>query len=486
MRRRSTLTVAAEHIFFDLKTLSRTASKRESEFVVAYLFNTPESQSDMLRTVGVGSVEELFDQVPRELRLDCPLQLPPPLSELELESHLRDIARHNVGASAQVSFLGGGIYDHFIPAAVDAIAGRSEFYTSYTPYQAEASQGSLQTFFEYQTLICQLTGMDVSNASLYEGATAMVEAVLMAMRVTQRRRKVIVLGSVHPEYRETLTTYLRHFDTEIVTVPTPYGTADPGDVARLIDDHTAAVIVQHPNFFGCLESPREIFAAAKQHGALSISVFDPISLGILERPADHGADIAVAEGQSLGNPLQYGGPYLGIFACRQEYLRQMPGRLIGETVDREGRRCFVLTLGTREQHIRRDKATSNICTNQGLLAVRATVYLSLLGPRGLREVAELCCQKAHYAAEQLTAKTGLKLAFDRPFFKEFVLHCPDDAAEFAHRVRSAGAIGPMLSRFSTLAGELGASAKNLLLIAVTESRTKSQIDGLVKSIAQVD
>lgn len=269
-----------------------------------YLFNTAESQQEMLRTVGVKSVDELFDQVPCELRLDRPLHLPPPLSEIELESHLRDIARQNVGASGRVSFLGGGIYDHFIPAAVDAIAGRSEFYTSYTPYQAEASQGSLQTFFEYQTLICQLTGMDVSNASLYEGATAMVEAVLMAMRVTGRRGKVIVLGSVHPEYRETLTTYLRHFDTEIVTVPTPHGTADPDDVIRLIDDRTAAVIVQHPNFFGCLESPREIFAAAKQRGALSISVFDPISLGILERPADHGADIAVAEGQSLGIPLQ--------------------------------------------------------------------------------------------------------------------------------------------------------------------------------------
>lgn len=218
----------------------------------------------MLKTVGVKSVDELFDQVPRELRLNRPLQLPPPLSEIELESHLRDLASRNVGASGRVSFLGGGIYDHFVPAAVDAIAGRSEFYTAYTPYQAEASQGSLQAFFEYQTLICELTGMDVSNASLYEGASAMVEAVLMAMRVTQRRDKVVVLGSVHPEYRDTLTTYVRHLGCEIVTVPTPQGTADPNDVARLIDDRTAAVVVQHPNFFGCLESPREIFAATKQ------------------------------------------------------------------------------------------------------------------------------------------------------------------------------------------------------------------------------
>ncbi len=445
---------------------------------MAYLFDTAESQRDMLKTVGVKSVDELFDQIPRELRLDRPLQLPPPLSEIELDSHLRDLASQNVGASGRVSFLGGGIYDHFVPAAVDAIAGRSEFYTAYTPYQAEASQGSLQAFFEYQTLICELTGMDVSNASLYEGASAMVEAVLMAMRVTQRRGKVVVLGSVHPEYRDTLTTYVRHLGCEIVTVPTPNGTADPNDVARLIDDRTAAVIVQHPNFFGCLESPREIFAAAKQHGALSISVFDPISLGVLRRPAEDGADIAVAEGQSLGIPLQYGGPYLGILASRQEFVRQMPGRLVGETVGRNGKRCFVLTLGAREQHIRREKATSNVCTNQGLLALRATVYLSLLGPNGLREVAELSCQKAHYAAEQLTA-AGLELAFKRPFFKEFVVRCRGNATEVAQRARLAGFdIGPALNRFSTL----GASASDWLLIAVTESRTKNQIDNLANAL----
>ena len=449
---------------------------------MAYLFNTAESQRDMLKTVGVKSVDELFEQIPRELRLDRPLRLPPPMTEIELESHLRDLASQNVGASGRVSFLGGGIYDHFVPAAVDAIAGRSEFYTAYTPYQAEASQGSLQAFFEYQTLICELTGMDVSNASLYEGASAMVEAILMAIRVTQRRGKVVVLGSVHPEYRDTLTTYVRHLGCEIVTVPTPHGTADPNDVVRLIDDRTAAVIVQHPNFFGCLESPREIFSIAKQRGALSISVFDPISLGVLRRPAEDGADIAVAEGQSLGIPLQYGGPYLGILACRQEFVRQMPGRLVGETVDRNGKRCFVLTLGTREQHIRREKATSNVCTNQGLLALRATVYLSLLGPCGLREVAELSCRKAHYAAEQLTA-AGLELAFAQPFFKEFVVRCHGNTTELALRARQAGFdIGPTLNRFPSLAAEVGASANDLMLIAVTESRTKNQIDHLAHAL----
>lgn len=451
---------------------------------MAYLFNTPDQQAEMLKAVGAASVGELFDQIPQELKLDRPLHLPSPMTELELEAHMRDVARKNVGASGRISFLGGGIYDHFIPAAVDAIAGRSEFYTAYTPYQAEASQGSLQAFFEYQTLICQLTGMDVSNASLYEGASSVVEAVLMAMRVTKRREKVVVLGSVHPEYRETLNTYVRHLGCEVVTVPTPKGVADPGDVSRLIDDRTAAVIVQHPNFFGCLESSKEIFAASKAVGALSISVFDPISLGVLRNPAEEGADIAVAEGQSLGIPLQYGGPYLGIMACRKEFVRQMPGRLVGETVDRNGKRCFVLTLqSAREQHIRRERATSNICTNQGLLALRATVYLSLLGPQGLREVGELSCQKAHYAAEQLVVNSGLELAFAAPFFKEFVVKCSGDANEFATRARAAGFdIGPTLDRFPMLVTEHGNAASQWLLVAVTESRTKAQIDGLAKSI----
>jgi glycine dehydrogenase subunit 1 len=463
------------------ETCERPSSREE--FGVAYLFNTAESQQAMLKTVGVGSVAELFDQIPRELRLARPLKLPPALSELELESHLRERAAANVGASSRVSFLGGGVYDHFIPAAVDAIAGRSEFYTAYTPYQAEASQGSLQAFFEYQTLICQLTGLEVSNASLYEGASAMVEATLMAMRITQRREKVVVLGSVHPEYRETLATYVRHLGCEIVTVPTPGGAADPQQVEEAIDERTAAVIVQHPNFFGCLERQQEIFAATKPRGALAIAVFDPISLGLLRNPADNGADIAVAEGQSLGIPLQYGGPYLGILACRQEFVRQMPGRLVGETVDRRGNRCFVLTLGTREQHIRREKATSNVCTNQGLLALRATVYLSLLGPAGLREVAELNCQKAHYAAAQLTSVAGCALAFDQPFFKEFALLCPQDAKSTARRARAAGFdVGPAIERFPKLAAELGELSNRLLLVAVTESRTKNQIDQLAAAL----
>ena len=440
---------------------------------MAYLSNTPEQQRQMLDSIGVRSVSELFDQVPTALQLDRPLRLPPALTELELESHLRDLASQN--ASSNGCVLGGGAYDHFIPAAVDAVAGRSEFYTAYTPYQAEASQGSLQAFFEFQTLICQLTGMDVSNASLYEGGTAVSEAVFMAMRVTDRHDKVVVLGSVHPEYRSVVETYLHQINCELVTIPTPDGTADPALVRKALDDRTACLVIQHPNFFGCLESTKELVEAAHAVGALAIASFDPISLGLLKNPGDYGADIAVAEGQSLGIPLQFGGPYLGILACREKFVRKMPGRLIGETVDREGRRCFVLNLQAREQHIRREKATSNICTNQGLMALRATVYLSLLGPAGLKEVAELSCRKAHYAAEQLAKIPGYSLRFDKSFFKEFTLKCPEGSAIAVEKARRAGFhIGPTDS----------AIGDGSILIAVTEKRTRAEIDALVAALSK--
>lgn len=459
-----------------LKTdaLSPTRARR---FRLPYLYNTPDQQRQMLDTIGAGSVDELFEQIPRDVRLTGPLRLPKALSELELEAHLRQLAAKNAG-SAGVCFMGGGAYDHFIPAAVDAVASRSEFYTAYTPYQAEASQGSLQAFFEYQTLICQLTGMDVSNASLYEGGTAVSEAVFMAMRVTDRRDKVVVLGSVNPEYRQICSTYLRQVNCELVTVPTPDGAADVSTVRQALDDRTACLVIQHPNFFGCLEEARELTDAARAVGALSVVSFDPISLGVLARPGDYGADIAVGEGQSLGTPLQYGGPYLGILACREGYVRKMPGRLIGETVDRDGRRCYVLNLQAREQHIRREKATSNICTNQGLMALRAAAYLALLGPQGLRETAELCLQKAHYAANRLAAM-GLELAFHRPFFKEFVVCCRATAGDLARRAKSAGFdIGPVVSSTA----ESSAAADQGLLVAVTEKRTRDEIDRLVAAL----
>jgi glycine dehydrogenase subunit 1 len=447
---------------------------------VPYLYNTPQQQREMLATIGVGSIDELFEQIPADLRLGRPLDLPPALTEIELETHLRELAAKNGGGTARVCFQGGGSYDHYVPSAVDAIASRSEFYTAYTPYQAEASQGSLQAFFEYQSLICQLTGMDVSNASLYEGGTAVSEAVFMAMRATDRRQKVVMLGSVHPEYRHVCETYLRQIGCELVVVPTPEGVADLVAVRQALDDQTACLVLQHPNFFGCLESPRELTEAARRVGALSVVSFDPISLGLLSRPGQYGADIAVAEGQSLGTPLQYGGPYLGIMTCRQEFVRRMPGRLIGETVDRKGRRCYVLNLQAREQHIRREKATSNICTNQGLLALRATVYLSLLGPAGLREAAELCTRKAHYAAERLSKVAGFELAFRQPFFKEFTLRCRGGAEAALAKASAAGFdLGPALR---TVRANQVSGAENSLLVAVTESRTRAEIDRLAEAL----
>jgi glycine dehydrogenase subunit 1 len=442
---------------------------------VAYLFSTLEQQQEMLRTLGASSIDELFEQIPSGVRLNRPLNLPSALTEIELEAEIERQARRNT-AAGRVCFMGGGAYDHFIPAVVDEIAGRGEFYTAYTPYQPEASQGSLQAFFEYQSLISGLSGMDVSNASLYEGGTAVSEAAFMAMRVTERHRRIVVLGSVNPEYRQVLSTYVGNLDCELVTVPTPEGTADLDRVAEAVDDRTACLVIQHPNFYGCLEEARELCEIAQRHGALAVVSFDPISLGLLLRPGDYGADIAVAEGQSLGTPLQYGGPYLGVMACRQEFVRKMPGRIISEARDRDGRRCYVLGLQTREQHIRREKATSNICTNQGLLALRATVYLSLLGPQGLREVAELSCRKAHYAAEQLQQAAGLELAFDRPFFKEFTVAGRGDVIG---RAAAAGfEIGPDLSRV----GEADAAAADGLLVAVTEKRTRAEIDALAAAL----
>ena len=427
----------------------------------------------MLASIGVECTAALFDQIPATLQLNRPLDLPPALCELELEQFVQEQADNNLGRH-HVCFLGGGVYDHFIPSAVDASAGRSEFYTAYTPYQAEASQGSLQAFFEYQTLICQLTGMDVSNASLYEGGTAGSEAVFMAMRCTRRHSRIVMLGSVHPDYRQVVETYLGRLECELVTVETRGGTADLAAVEAAMNDQTACLVIQQPNFFGCLEQAEQLIDIAHQTGALAIVSFDPISLGVLKRPGDIGADIAVAEGQSLGIPMQYGGPFLGIMTCRQKFVRQMPGRLIGKTVDREGRDCFVLNLQAREQHIRREKATSNICTNQGLLALRATVYLSLLGPQGLQQVADLSCSKAHYAANRLCEVNGIDLAFDRPFFKEFTLTCRDGARVVVNRARENGFdIGPACVR-------AGASANDkLLVVAVTENRRREEIDALV-------
>lgn len=438
----------------------------------------------MLQRIGVDSLAVLLDQIPPELQLGRPLQLPPALTELELEQHMRALAGRNVGASTRLCFMGGGAYDHYVPSVVDEVTSRGEFYTAYTPYQAEASQGTLQAFFEFQSMIAELSGLDVANSSLYEGGSGAAEAVLMACRCTGRNGRVVVVGSTNPEYVLTLKTYLVSKSTEIVVVPTPAGAADLADIEAVVNDQTACVLVQHPNFFGCLEDVAGIAEVAHRHGALLVESFDPVSIGLFKRPGDLGADIAVAEGQSLGIPLQFGGPYLGILACRQQFVRKMPGRLIGQTVDRHGKRCFFLNLQAREQHIRREGATSNICTNQGLMALRATVYLSLLGPAGLKEVAELSCRKAHYAADRLSQIEGCERTFFGPFFKEFVLKYSLGADVAIRKAAAAGVdIGPALRRMPGLDWISDEDREQSVIVAVTESRTRDEIDRLVVALS---
>ena len=446
-----------------------------------YIFNTPDEQREMLEAIGVDSIEQLFDMVPAELQLQRPLDIPPALGEMEMTRLAEQLAAQNLHSGNSSCFLGGGSYDHFIPAVVDAIANRSEFYTSYTPYQPEVSQGNLQAMFEYQSLICQLTGMDVSNASLYDGGSATAEAVLMAINATRRNGRVIVTSTLHPEYRQILATYLANLDLELVVIPAVDGRADLAEIEQQLDDQVACVVTQSPNFFGCIEDLEAISTLAHDAGALSIAVFDPISLGILKRPGELGADIAVAEGQSLGVPMLYGGPYLGIMACRESFVRRLPGRIAGQTVDRRGTRCWVLTLQTREQHIRREKATSNICTNQGLLALRASVYLASLGPAGLAETASLCARKTHYLAEKLCQLDRFERRFDAAVFKEFVIR--DRTAQVSELLEKAASqnilAGIPLARWYP-------QMEDCFLVAVTEQRTRDEIDALVECLATAD
>ncbi|MHB1131999.1 MAG: aminomethyl-transferring glycine dehydrogenase subunit GcvPA [Chloroflexota bacterium] len=442
-----------------------------------YIPNTDAERSAMLRAIGVGSAAELFADIPAALR-DPELNLPGPLSELEVRQLLGGLAQDNGDFGRCPSFLGAGAYNHFIPSVVWRLAGRSEFYTSYTPYQPEISQGTLQSIFEFQSLICRLTAMDVSNASLYDGAGSAAEAVVLALSAT-RRPKVLLAGTVHPEYRAVVRTYTQELPLQVLEGGVGAdGRLDADWLRRNVDAETACVVVQQPNFFGCLEDVQELAAVTQATGALFVVAYDPISLGLLEAPGAYGADVALAEGQALGIPVSFGGPYLGLFSCQQKYLRQMPGRLVGETVDDRGQRGYVLTLQAREQHIRREKATSNICTNQALMALAATIYLSYMGPQGLRRAAELCLQKAHYAAEQLVALPGFSLAFTSPFFKEFVLRCPRPAAAVNAALLARGIVGGY---------ELGRDYPDLddcLLLCVTEMNTRAEIDRLVAALAE--
>ena len=425
-----------------------------------------DEEQRMLKAIGVASFEELLAAVPRKARLERPLAVDGPLSEIELRRRFGDNARANAAEGA-VSFLGGGIYDHYIPSALNALAMRSEFATAYTPYQPEVAQGTLTAIFEFQSLIAELTGCEVANASLYDGATAAVEAVLMARSQTGRAR-VVAAGAIHLHVLQVLNTYLDGRD--LTLVPEHGGQVAPEDLEAAVGPDVACVLYQHPNFFGLLESPQTIHKLAHDAGALAIAHCDPIALALLEPPGASGADIVVGEGQSLGNPPSFGGPLLGFFACRASLVRRMPGRLAAETVDRHGRRGFVLTLQTREQHIRREKATSNICTNQGLLALRATIYMGLMGREGMREVAELCVQKTHHAARLAAAIPGYRLAHDGAFFREFALECPVDAAAVVRAGLERGILpGVDLGRFRP-------EWKRRLLVAVTEQRSAAEIE----------
>lgn len=446
---------------------------------MAYLFNTPEDIRQMLETIGASSIEELFSGIPESLRYSSPLKIPEAQSEIELTRTVESLAAQNQGVGRSVCFLGGGAYDHFIPAVVDHLASRGEFYTSYTPYQPEVSQGNLQVMFEYETLICQLTGMDVSNASLYDGASAAIEAVLLAMASKPKCRRVVVSESLHPEYRQVLETYLRWTNFELVTVACPKGTIPLQTWRDSLDESVGCVVLSQPNFFGVVEDLAQHAQAAKECGAVVVAVADMISLGLLASPGDWGADIVVGEGQVLGNPLQYGGPYLGIMACRTAFVRRMPGRIAGQTEDRHGNRCWVLTLQTREQHIRREKATSNICTNQGLFALRAAIYLALQGPLGIQETAEHCAWKADHLQRELGKQERFEVCFWSSNWREFTLRDKENrVAELLQHAQQQGVLAGLPL------GQWYPQMEDCLLIAVTEKRTRAELDQLVEIFAQ--
>ena len=445
-----------------------------------YIPNSPEERVEMLEAIGLTSAEQLFESIPHELRLQRPLNTPAALSEIELLDKFERLGQQNA-AARRASFLGAGAYSHYVPTIVDHIISRSEFFTAYTPYQPEISQGTLQTIFEFQTLVCQLTGMDLANASMYDGSTALAEAVLMAERVT-RRSKVIASAAVHPQYLEVVKTYVQHagIDLEVADFHGETGLSG-SNLATAVDDQTAAIVVQSPNFFGCIEDLSALADAAHAKGALLVvAITEAMSLGLLKSPGTCGADIVVAEGQSFGVPLSFGGPYVGLFATRDKYARQIPGRLVGEAYDKKGRRGFVLTLATREQHIRREKATSNICTNEGLIALAATVYLETMGRRGIQEVAHQCLQKAAYAARQIKALKGFSLPFTGPVFNEFVVRGPLNSVELLSRLAKENGIegGIALSRFFP-------DKDRDFLVCVTETNTREQIDAFVSALSEL-
>lgn len=441
-----------------------------------YLPKSDSDRREMLAALGLSSVEQLFDSIPAELRRKEPLALPRALSEPEILDYFRQHAAEN--AAGHVKLLGAGAYDHFRPVVIDALISRGEFFTAYTPYQAEIAQGTLQAIFEFQTLLCQLTGQEVANASMYDGSTALAEAVLMALRITGRSR-VLVAANIHPEYREVLQTYLAGPGMKLAEIPVAAsGQVDSAALEKLLDDTVAAVAIQSPNFFGCIEEIPSLAEQAHRRGALLVTaVAEPVSLGLLRPPAE--ADIVALESQAFGLPTSYGGPYAGVIATKEKFVRSLPGRLAGQTTDRDGRRGFVLALATREQHIRREKATSNICTNQALCALAVTIFLCVYGRRGLCELAEQNLAKAHYLATELAKLNGVRLPYTAPFFNEFVVELDADAAQIHRRLLPRKFVaGVPLSRWFP-------ERRGALLLCATETAKRGDLDIFVAALREV-
>ena len=438
-----------------------------TNFQSHYIPNTPAEQDDLLAAIGLQSIDDLFADIPDGYR-NPTLELPAPLSELEIQRELNELAARNRPLASGPSFLGAGSYHHFIPSIVKAIMTRGEFLTAYTPYQPEVSQGTLQVIFEFQTMISALYGMEVANAGMYDGATSVAEAVLMACRVT-RRQQVIVADTVSPAYRQVIATYCQAQGITIDVTP-----AD--QVAGAITEATAGIVAQYPNFYGSLEDLQALGEAAHADGALLVVSADPLAMGMLKPPGEFGADIVTGEGQPLGIPPSFGGPYLGLFSCKQQYIRQMPSRLVGRTTDTEGRTGYVLTLQTREQHIRRERATSNICTNEALYALASSIYLAAMGRNGLRQVAELCYHKAHYAADAIGKLDGYSLPQSAAFFQEFVVSCPKPPAEVNRRLMERNILGGL---------EVKDRFDNGMLLCVTEMNTRAEIDALVSALSEI-
>jgi glycine dehydrogenase subunit 1 len=443
-----------------------------------YTSATDADRQAMLDAIGVASIDELFDQIPAAVRLDRELDLPPGLPETECFDHLAALAERNAHADAEACFLGAGMYDHYVPAIVDAITQRSEFLTPYTPYQPEVSQGGLQVMFEFQTAISELTALPVSNASLYEGPSSAASAAYLAIGATKGRRRLVVSRGLHPHSRETLRTYAKGFDAEVVEVGLDGGLTDAAELAGAVDSETAAVFVQNPNFLGAVEDLEALAAVAKEAGALTVATVDPLTLGVLKPPGECGVDVALGEGQALGGRLDFGGPSFGFFAATEDHLRRMPGRIAGETTDVDGRRGFVLALQTREQHIRREKATHNICTSQALNALGGVIYLAWLGKRGIVEIGELMARRTAYARERLADLDGVELLHDAPVVREFAVRLDAPVDEVLDRVSEDGiAAGYPLAREYP-------EYEHGLLVAITERRSKEDIDRLADSLAQ--